>query len=301
MKDSIFDGFKKAVEQEKLGVHGIRVSMANGESKEYRWGENKREPIYSGTKTFTSCAVGLCEQEERFSLNDDLLSYFPEYQTTCAPGAEKIKIKDVLHMVCGHNSFQFSCSDKMEETEDWADLFFKEPMEFEPGKKFVYSNSCSYMLSRLVEKTTGESLSKYLDSRLFQPLEIESPQWDTCSHGHTMGGMGLHLTTEEFSRLGLLFLQGGVYQGKQVMPADYLKRAVTDVFPLPDARYPDPKGYGYHLWVAREENLFRFDGMKGQYCMVCPDKQAVVTVTSNESSGYNRIVSAVYQDVLPRL
>jgi CubicO group peptidase (beta-lactamase class C family) len=302
MRESILNQFRLTVLEQGFGVYGINVYRKGHGEVSHRWRADDKVCLYSGSKTFTSIAVGICRDEGLLKLTDTVLSFFPEHEAAASDRSDTITIRDLLHMASGKNVFNFSCDEEEMKTKDWAGLFFADPMKCEAGSEFFYSNACTYMLSRIVEKVSGLTLRDYLLPRLFSPLGIFNPQWHTCPGGHTLGATGLYLTTGEFSKLGLLLLNGGVYEDTRIVSESYLKDAVTDIISNANSSY-DPgestKGYGYQLWLCSYKGAYRADGMYGQFSVVFPDKDAVVTVTSHEEYRANDILRAIYSDIIP--
>lgn len=304
MDSSILTSFRLTVAERKLGVYGIKVETADGQSVSHRWRADDSVHLWSGSKAFTSLAVGMCVDDKKLGLNDLVLDFFPEYRDIAAPGSEKITVRNLLHMTSGKLEFEYGVSDEVLRSTDWSELFFRIPVTKEPGTYFFYSNACTYLLGRIVEKLSGQTVRDFLVPRLFTPLEIWNPQWHTCPGGHSLAAIGLYLTTDEFSRLGLTLLNHGVYQGKRVISESYLEKAVNDVFDNRRPNFDDPEGssgYCYQLWRCSYPGAYRADGYYGQFSIVIPDKNAVVTVNSHEEKAANDIIRAVFQDIVPQL
>lgn len=306
MNESILSQFRMTVMERKLNVYGIIVYSKNAGTVTHRWRSDDAECLYSGSKTFTSLAIGICEDEGRLKLTDKVIDFFPEYRSVCAEDTHQTTVRDLLHMASGQEIFRLH---EVKEPEiwlntDWAELFFKEPLKHKPGTYFYYSNPCSYMLSRIVEKVSGTTLRDFLAPRLFRPLGILNPQWHTCPGGHTDGATGLYMKTEEYARLGKLLLNGGEWYGKRIVSKEYLDKAVGDL--IDNNRNPKfdsekKAGYGYQIWRCTIPDVYRADGMYGQFSIVIPDREAVVTVTSHEEKAPNDIIRAVFHDILPNL
>lgn len=228
---------------------------------------------------------------------------------------ETLTIEDLLTMRCGHRhdptveyAKQYGTKlgfnlpkyiDSDNETIDvtkalnkfgktMAGLFFEYPFERETGVYFKYNTLATYMLSEIITKKTGETLSDYLKSRLFNPLGLDDPDWDDVQ-GISAGGWGLHLTTDEMLTFGRLLLAGGKWNGHQIIPADYLKLAtedrVTDRSASCYIGYPfETTGYGYQTWTRNDETLYRAVGLFGQYIIMLPEKKAVIAITSEMPS-----------------
>lgn len=304
MIESILNQFRLTVLEKGLGIYGINIYQKGQNDLSYQWRSSDKVCLYSGSKTFVSVAIGICQDEGLLKLYDTVLNFFPEHKDIASEHSDTIKIRDLLHMSSGKKVFYFSGEEEEMKTNDWAKLFFSDSMKCGAGEAFFYSNACTYMLSRIVEKVSGVTLRDFLVPRLFSPLGIFNPQWHTCPGGHTLGGTELFLTTKEFSQLGLVFLNGGVYNDKQIISKEYIKNATTDIISTANAGFDDIEnsmGYGYQLWQCSYKGVYRADGMYGQFCIVFPGKEAVITVTSHEENRANDILRAIYKDIIPYL
>lgn len=295
---SLFTDFRLSVLENNLGVYGIHVFQNGKVSGEHRFRSNDRENLYSASKTFVSLGVGIGEAEGLFRLRDRVLDFFPEYQKIASPGSEKISIKHLLQMTSGHLTENFS----QYNARDRAELFFLTEIKTEPGTRFFYEDLCSYMLGRIVEKVSGSTMLEYLKPRLFEKLKIENPQWHTCQLGHTSCSGGLYLTTEEFSRIGITLLQNGIYEGKEIVPSEYVQRTHTELVDTTSKNDPETQGgYGYQIWNCTLPNTYRADGMYGQLCVVLKDYNAVVTITAHNETEHKEILRGIWEDIVPKL
>lgn len=166
---------------------------------------------------------------------------------------------------------------------DWAKAVLACDCDHQPGTHFHYNSHGTYLVSAMVQRVTGQNIRDYLMPRLFTPLGIPKPDWDCCPQGVCCGGWGLHLSSDSILRFGVCLIQGGVWQGRQVLPAEWLKLATVKQIDNSNGK-PEPEnewhqGYGYQFWRTRE-NRYRGDGMFGQLCMVSPDDHMVVAVTA---------------------
>ncbi len=303
MNLSIFDTFRLTVAEQTLGVYGIVAQHPGKPAVAHRFRADDKVNLYSASKTFTSIAIGIALDEKRFSLDDSVLGFFPEFASAASAGSDKITLRNLLHMASGKPVFWFSCSEEeqLSSPVDWAERFFREPLLTTPGASFVYSNACTYMLGRVLQRVTGLTLRDYLVTRLFTPLGIHNPQWHTCPRGHTIAATGLHLTTAELHRLGLLLVQNGAFDGRHIVSPDYIRALHTDTITPP---WQDPEnraGYGYHIWRCTPPNTYRADGKYGQFSIIFQDLNLVVTITSHCERNCNDILRAVYRDILPRI
>lgn len=239
----------------------------------------------------------MCLDEGRLTLSDRLLDFFSEYREEAAPGTEGITLKNLLHMASGKPAEEPRPFCK----EDWAKLFLKRPLIHAPGSFFEYDNLCTYMLGRVIEKVSGAKTARdYLLERLFAPLGVWNPQWMTCPRGHTLCGTGLFLHLEEYSRLGRLLLQKGRWKDHQLVSEHYVEALSTDTidnyFPFTDPEIT--QGYGYQVWRCTHPGSYRADGMYGQFCIVAPDRGAVVTTTAHELPAVYEIIRAAFDDII---
>ena len=295
---SAMENYFKAGEEAKQDLHSIMV-VQHGNVIYQRWlseGEqNKPHVLNSVSKTFTSAAVGLAISEGKLKLTDKLVSFFPDkLPAEQSDNLKAITIRDLLTMNCGHDTDPTRIV-RDAEGGDWIKAFLAYPVEHQPGTFYCYNSLGTYMLSAIVQQVTGEKVVDYLTPRLFEPLNIEKPEWQESPQGINTGGWGLFLKTEDLAKMGQLILQGGKWNGKQVLPADYVAEMQKSQVPcVPAGVKPEQaqemglnkgnsdwvQGYGYQMWRCRH-NAFRADGANGQYIIVIPDKDAVIATTAN--------------------
>jgi hypothetical protein len=156
------------------------------------------------------------------------------------------------------------------------------------------------MLSAIVQKATGTTLLDYLRPRLFEPLGIEHPTWETSPQGISTGGYGLSIRTEDIARFGQLYLQKGKWRGKQLVPETWVEAATA----RQTSNGSNPKsdwdqGYGYQFWRARH-GAYRGDGAFGQFCIVMPEQDAVVAITSGVKD-MQAVLNLVWDKLLPAM
>lgn len=173
------------------------------------------------------------------------------------------------------------------------------PPERPPGTVFKYNQPATYSIAAIIQRVTGQRLTEYLRPRLFDPLGIAAVGWQDYPDGREVGFTGLHATTDAVARLGMLYLQGGVWQGEQVLPADWVAEATRAHIANLDEPNPDwQQGYGYQFWMARHG--YRGDGAYGQFCIVLPEQDTVIAITS-ANEDMQSVLDAVWEHVLPAL
>lgn len=301
---SVLDPFRLTVAERDLGVYGVHLYVEGQGEAAHRFRADDRVHLWSVSKTFTSLAVGMCADEGRLGLADPVLGLLPEYAGVAAPGSASITLRDLLHMAGGKEFDLFQETDEeIVDRTDWAELFFAGEVTTAPGSHFYYANACSYMLGRVVEQVSGQVLRDYLMPRLFGPLGIRNPWWNSCPRGHSLGAYGLQLRTAELARMGRLLLQEGVWDGNPLVSASYVEAMHTDVIET-GGHFPDTEsnaGYGYQVWRNTVPGTYRADGMYGQFCIVVPEHRAVVTTTSHNERNANDIIRAAFSDIIGRL
>jgi len=171
--------FIESLEKEIDAVHSFMI-IRHGKLISQGWwdpfGPEVPHVMHSLSKSFTSTAIGIAVGEGLISLDDMVISFFPEYVPE-DPGwqLESMRIRDLITMNTGHINEPWALGQ-----EDWVKFFLSSEVELKPGTHFKYNSMASYMLSAIIQKVTGEKLVDYLDSRLFQPLQIKKPKWDEC-------------------------------------------------------------------------------------------------------------------------
>ncbi len=257
--------------------------------------------MYSVSKSFTATAVGFAVTEGKIGLDDPVISFFPE-DTPLNPSEnlKKLRVRDLLTMSAGNDREPLYML-----TEDrWVSAFLRSNYAYEPGTRFMYNSPATYMLSAIVQKVTGEKVIDYLQPRLFQPLGITGIDWETDGEGINTGGWGLRIKTEDMARFGQLFLQKGFWNGKQVLPTEWVAQASTAQIFQPEGAAEELlknsdwyQGYGFQMWRGRHQT-FRADGAYGQNIIVVPEKDAVI-ITTGESADLQGLLNLVWEQLLP--
>lgn len=258
--------------------------------------------FYSLSKSFASTAVGLAVSEGKFTLDDEVLKFFPE-EAPAEPSANlrAMRVRDLLRMATGHQTEpQLRLEVPGAPRETWVKKFLAHPVPFKPGTHFLYNSPATYMLSAIVQKTTGQKVLDYLRPRLFDPLGISNPVWIDNPDGVTVGAYGLMARTEDIARFGQLYLQKGVWKGKQLIPSAWIEEATARQVSNGSSPQSDwDQGYGYQFWRSRH-NSYRGDGAFGQYCLVLPELDTVVAITSGVRD-MQRVLNLVWSKLLPAI
>ncbi|HTE24106.1 serine hydrolase domain-containing protein, partial [Flavitalea sp.] len=299
--------FLDAVSKSRNELHGfvfVRHGkiIADGWSKPYA--DSLKHTMYSTSKSFTSTAIGFAVSERKLTVNDKVISFFPE-DLPANPGSflKNLTVKHLLTMTVGHPN---DPTGAIIPKAGWVKSFLATPIADTPGTKFLYNSMATFMLSAIIQKVTGEKVIDYLEPRLFKPLGINNKDWETNPEGINVGGWGLRIRTMDMAMLGQLYLQKGKWNGNQVLPASWVDEASTahiiqDRSATQEQRSNSDwlQGYGYQFWRSRY-NSFRADGAFGQYILIFPELDAVIAITS-ETPDMQDELNLVWKYIYPAM
>jgi CubicO group peptidase (beta-lactamase class C family) len=299
--------FIQAVEQHSHpldALHGFMLLRHGNVAAEGWWapyGPQSPHSMYSLSKSFTSSAIGLAVAEGLLTVDDPVLKFFPD--DAPANSGQNLKamcVRHLLSMSTGHHE-DTTARVWREEDLNWPRAFLSLPVEHQPGAWFVYNTAATYMLSAIITKLAGQSLLDYLRPRLFDPLGIENPTWETGPLGINLGGSGLHITTEGIARFGQMYLQKGVWGGQRIIPEAWIAEATRAHSDNSNTQTnPDwSAGYGYQFWRC-QHNCYRGDGAFGQYCIVMPEQDAVLAIVSGLRD-MQAVLDKVWAHLLPAM
>ena len=304
--------FIEAVEQSGQEWHSFVFVRHGKVIAEGWWNPYKAElkqTVYSTSKTFTATAIGFAVSENLLSVDDKVISFFPDLlPDTVSPYLAMMTVQNLLTMTVGQDPEPIGIT----RGEEWTKRFLATLVIDEPGTKFLYNSMATYMLSAIIQKVTGQRVLDYLQPRLFKPLLIDGIDWEITPEGINTGGWGLRIQTEGMAKLGQLYLQKGKWNGNQILPESWIEEATTaKIIQKPDItseqREKDDwaQGYCYQIWRCRN-NAFRGDGAYGQYIIVMPDQDAVIAIQANLNDMQKEIdivwdylLPAIHDDRLP--
>ena len=280
-----------------LRALGVVVNQNGKEIGRHLWEGACRRNVYSASKSFTSAAVGIAQREGLLSLDEKIEDAFKkDLPENVSEYLEAATVRDLLTMCLGQGKPYLMGEDRPYYPDpDWVKTALAQPFVCRPGTKFLYNNVGPYLAGILVQRRAGCDLVHYLMPRLFKPLGIQLPTWETDPMGNTFGAGGLFLTLDELHKFGQLYLNDGMWNGRQLVPAAWVKESTSRQ--VENDR--DSYGYGYLFWGGMEGS-FRADGKYGQYSILLRDKNAVVTIVA-ESREAGRLLKTVYTDIYPQL
>jgi CubicO group peptidase (beta-lactamase class C family) len=291
--------FLDAIEAAKQEIHSFMLLRNGFVVAEAWWSPYARDiphMMFSLSKSFTSTAVGMAVEEGFFSLDDAVITFFPDE----APKEDywaKLRVKHLLSMSTGHDVKPFPAMYEQKDG-DWAKGFFDVPLLHEAGSHFLYNTGASYMLSEIVQRTTGMTLMDFLSPRLFEPLGIEGATWMQSPEGVSLGGIGLSIKTEDIAHFGQLYLQKGFWKGQQILSKAWVEEATKAHVSNGDNPKSDwAQGYGYQFWRC-QHGFYRGDGSFGQFCFVMEKYNAVLAMTA-AAKDMQVVMNTVWDSLIP--
>ena len=292
---------RQRILERDLGVRAIHLHRAGHEELSHRFVEDTAENVYSVSKTVTALAVGIAAEEGLLQPDDLLVDHLPAPQGGYGRGVGRVTLRHLLTMTSGSPVLGFL--DEEREHEDLTSLALSTDLVAAPGEHWEYSNGSIFLLSRVLTERTGQTMRDWLMPRLFEPLGILNPQWHTTRDGHSWGATGLHLKSGQLARIGRLLLQRGAHEGAQLVPAAWVDalHAESSWVATGDPE-PESTRYGLGVWRCTPDGAWRADGAYGQFLLVLPAQEAVLTLTSHlEGRPGAEILRAVWEELLPLL
>ncbi len=295
-------------------LHAILVAR-NGKLvlEEYfgDFGRNTLQHVQSTAKSVTSALIGIAiDRGEIGGVTDPMVDYLPEYAHLFDGGKEGLTIEHCLMMAAGleWNEHSIPYSDPNNDNTignrsvDYVAHVLGKPLVYEPGTVWYYNSGCSMTLGAILRNATGLRADAYADRYLFDPLGIASASWQVMGSGHIATHGGLFLRARDMAKFGQLFLQDGVWEGEQVISAEWVAEST-----LPRLTSYAPFRYGYQWWF-KEMNGYDVPftaGGGGQYIYVVPELELVaVTAADPYVTDYNaaaevRLLNLVERRILP--
>ena len=248
---------------------------------------------HSMCKSITGMAIGMLIEEGKLKLNENIYDIFSDHMNAFSKIFRPvITVENLLTMTSG---VTFNESGIVSGN-DWLGSFLNASVNGKPGTEFQYNSLNTYVLSAIVTKRTGETLTEYLTPRLFGPLGITKYYWETCPKGITKGGWGLFLCAEDMAKLGQLYLQKGKWNGQQLVSEYWIEISTARHLKTQNDTY----GYGYQLWMEQRPGSFEYNGMLGQNVIIYPDMDMVlVTNAGNKEMFQDCIMLNIIRKYFP--
>ena len=267
---ALFDSLHALPLTDMHAVVVMRHGKVIGEMYPKPYAPEYRHTMYSCSKTFVGIAVGLAIEDNRLRLDDRVAAIFPEL----LPDSVSKDLADmtVRHLLTMASGVKPDWNMRSRGTE-WIRTFLSKPVK-EPGTQYAYDSMVSYMLAAVVQKVTGKKLTEYLQERVFTPMNVTEWAWEESPEGVNTGGWGVHIQPESLAKFGQLILNEGSWEGKQLVPAEWIREMCKK------HRETGREVYGYHIWhCGGHDGAVRADGALGQYVISVLDKDMVVVMT----------------------
>ena len=267
--------------QEGLDLHSLLIIRNGTIVTEKYWPPYSAEAphtLYSCTKSFISALVGIALEEGYVkSVDQKVVDFFPDLKTeTRSALKEGITIEDLLNMQSGLDWKEGMLSYiSLSMAPDAMQYMLDLPMASPPGEEFLYCSGCTHLLSGILQEATGMGTQDFAQDRLLAPLGIDNFTWEADREGTAIGGWGLEMTPRDMAKFGFLYLQNGVWDGEQIVPAEWIQESIENAVQLGPGL-----AYGYQWWVFPELNIYAAQGMEGQKIYVIPDYEMVVVMTA---------------------
>lgn len=238
---------------------------------------------FSSSKPLVAIAIGFAINEGLLRLDTTIEEIFPDRFTQ--KQLKKIKgitIEHLLTMTAGKTISVLANKEK----NDWFDIFVNGKKIAEPGEEFHYISEYTYALGRMLTEVTGLTIGEYLNPRLFEPLGIEKPFWETDNEGYEAGAWGLYWSIEDMAKIAQLFLNLGEWDSVQVVPREWMETMISPLISDLTSLYATDLGFGYQIWANYEGTYYRFEGFYGQYIFIYPKHNAFIVTQSGDARQY---------------
>ena len=295
----LFLNFKERLKKEHNLVEAICLSNKDGVIFKEQYIPRNYRNIYSHSKSFTSLMVGIAIDEGKINYDTRLVDVFKdEIDEETYNRLYKIKVKHLLNMSSGFNK-PLLFGNQRRICQGYPDCFkfmLSQELEYEPGEKFFYSNGDTYLLGRIVSKVYNEPFLKLCCDKIFIPLEIGIPTWGVDQNGYCICASELYLSIEEMNKLGILFLNEGVYKGKRIVSKEYVKMCSKEQIKT--------DGWGHYsnqFWMTPEGNGYRADGAYGQITFIWPHLNLTFSVQRLEDTRLDEFLKLLKEEVLNKL
>ncbi|MCL2434180.1 MAG: beta-lactamase family protein [Clostridia bacterium] len=294
---------------QKVEIHNYMLTRDNETIAQGSFGKHTAEEsplVWSVSKSFMATAFGVARDEGLISLDDKLADLFPQLTPPDAPDyARAITMHDCLCMATGH--FALPGHDIVNAPKLMRiNPLLEYPPAYKPGTHFYYNSTASYALGRAVSLKTGMRLLDYLKTKVLDKIGITNTWWEQTAEGYDVGGSGLHVPIEGMSKLALLYLNKGMWQGERILSEDWVTKAtssqidnrVAGWIETTEYRKDNGAGYGYQFWMG-QHGTYRGDGAFGQFMIVFPQQRMTFCSTGYLINGQpQRYLDDVYEAVL---
>jgi len=274
------------------------------------FGPDSLHDVRSVTKSVVSILVGIAIEEGIIPTVDEPVgTYLEAVVESIRPELSGTSIRHFLMMSSGldwHELDRGTSYSDWWQSDDMVQFVVDLPLVHPPGSRFIYNTGASHLLSVILTEATGMPTLEFARTYLFEPMEFTGSSWLQENRGYYTGGMGLRITARDMMKLGQLFLDGGSYEGTAVVPPGWIAASTAQRLSTRDA-IPFAPGYGYLWWVGEGGEFFLANGYGGQFILVAPGLDLVVTAQSawrgkgwdEAGSQWYQVIRLIVEDILP--
>ena len=270
-----------AIDDQQLNVHSVLV-VRNGyiiaETYYPPFQQDTKHQLYSVTKSFISALVGIAIEKGYIGgVDQRVVGFFPEREFANHDGRKAaMTLEHLLTMTSGLDWEEgMPTYQEMGRTKDWVHYVLDKPITADPGSQFNYCSGCSHVMSAIIQETTGMGTLEFAQRHLFEPLGISNVYWETDRSGIPNGGWGIEMTPRDMAKFGYLYLNDGVWDEQQIVPAAWVRTSVEG-----DTTFDDGWRYGYQWWIYPSFGAYAAIGLGAQIIFVMPDMEMVVVFTA---------------------
>lgn len=293
--------FKKRIESEKNLVESMCLSNSNGLIWCEQYIPRTVRNIYSHSKSFTSLMVGIAIDERKISLDTRLVDVFKdEIDKNTYERLFEITVKHLLMMSSGFDDAFLMSNERKKGIgyPDYLSFLFSQPLKTKPGSKFCYSNGDTYLLGRIIAKVYNKNFTQLCYEKIFLPLEIGFPMWGACPMGYSIAASELCLSVSEMNKLGILFLNKGMYKGKRIVSEWYVDMCSKPQIKTQECYWGD---YSFQFWMTPEGDGYRADGAYGQLTIIWPKYDLALSFQRPEDDRLGRVLEILREEVLSKI
>lgn len=303
--------FINSIKEQKLNMDAVAVVKDDVLLGLHRFSDTIEHNVFSVAKSHTATAIGFAIDEGKLKLSDKPVDFFRNILPEgIDPKWEKVTLYNLLTMTTGHGTKHLMVVDRKMLREKgekkWLKFAFTRPMPYEPGEKFAYGNLAPYVAGRMLEVAVGMTICDYLYEKMWKPMGVKKPKWETDPAGHTFAASDLYLDIIDMAKLGQLYASGGCYRGERLISKDWIDTAGAkhiDSCVLNPGGYgiDEEAGYGFYFWRNHKApGSYRCYGREGQFVIIIPEKNAVIA-TQAMNSDVQPILDTVWEHILPQI
>lgn len=308
------DRFIQDAKSKNIQMDAVMVIQDQQTLALHRFCNDVYHNVYSIAKSFTVTAIGMAIEEGKLSLSDKPYEMFRDIMPESAdPYWKEITLRHLLTMSTGHGAAHLMAKDRkalrglgdhpVDEAmqKEWLLFAFSRPILNKPGTTFQYGNLAPYVAGRMLEKVTGHTMLDYLYEKLWKPLGVNKPRWDSDTSGHTFPASDLFLDIKDMIKLGQIYLGKGEFEGRRYLSEEWVEEATkcqigSDIINPCKKAEDETAGYGYYFWRNKGNNGYRAYGREGQFIIVLPEKNAVIAAQAMHSN-VQEVLDLIWQDI----